>query len=250
MDTDIFWTLRGNYEEKKEKLSKMSRAYLEAAILDTQYNNLIREMEKEDRENGEKIIPYFGWYWRHVTFSQLNSIKIGNNGSFTGIIVNNKWDHPERYMTKEEARILIGYLDRVMRIKNGDESGNIKIVMQELWDYMQTLKIPRKVMESYAEGQFTKDEAQEAVATVKKLYNQEYTRTLLDYERLDSDEIWKHIKTSEGEHVIVRSAFRWLIDGEVIPNAYECHDLEDVCSERNWSIVCSYGLSLAVIRKN
>jgi hypothetical protein len=141
MNTDLFWTLRGTYEEKKEKLSKMTREYLEAAILDTTYNNFIENLENSNT-TGSKQIPYIGWYWRFVTFSKPTSIRIGKCSEFIGFMVNNKWDYPERTLTQEEANKIIEFLDEAMRIHQGESSEkSMDIVLSELWDYMQTLNI-------------------------------------------------------------------------------------------------------------
>ena len=37
-----YWTIRGTYAERKEALASMSREWLEAAILDSEYNDFIR----------------------------------------------------------------------------------------------------------------------------------------------------------------------------------------------------------------
>lgn len=143
MDTDLFWNLRGNYKERKEKLSKMSHEYLEAAILDSCYNNFIINIE-EDNTTDVKIIPYIGLYWCHVTFSDFTIIRIGDCGEFIGFMENNKWDHPERYLTEDEGYNIIAFLDNAMRIQDGASSeATLDIVPQNLWDYMQTLKIER-----------------------------------------------------------------------------------------------------------
>jgi hypothetical protein len=143
MDTNLFWNLRGNYTERKEKLSKMPREYLEAAILDSCYNNFIRNIE--DNNTGvQKRIPYIGAYWRHVTFSDFTNIRIGDCGQFVGFMESNKWGYPERYLTEDEGYSIIGFLDNAMRIQEGnDRETTLDIILQNLWDYMQTLKIER-----------------------------------------------------------------------------------------------------------
>lgn len=51
----------------------------------------------------------------------------------------------------------------------------------------------------------------------------------------------------EGEFVIARRPFRWLLivgsslgESEVISNAYEMFELESVCAERNWAILYNF----------
>lgn len=144
MDTDLLWSLRGDYSDKKTQLSEMRREYLEAVIIDAHYNIFIRNLIENNIDgyhNATKVIPYIGFGWRHVTFSQLDRIKIGNCGDFIGFMEKNKWNYPERYLVVDEARKIIGYLDQAMRITNGEETGNLNFVMSELWDYFQTLRI-------------------------------------------------------------------------------------------------------------
>jgi hypothetical protein len=68
----------------------------------------------------------------------------------------------------------------------------------------------------------------------------------LAYERLHK-EIWKSIMVRPGESVMVRHAFRWHRNGEVVSNAYESFSLEGVCEDRGWKIVERFGEHIAVI---
>jgi hypothetical protein len=68
----------------------------------------------------------------------------------------------------------------------------------------------------------------------------------LAYERLQRD-IWKQIMVRPGESVMVRHAFRWHRNGEVVSNAYESFSLEGVCEDRGWKIVERFGEHIAVI---
>ena len=68
----------------------------------------------------------------------------------------------------------------------------------------------------------------------------------LAYERLQRD-IWKHIMVRPGESVMVRHAFRWHKNGQVVSNAYESYSLEGVCADRGWKIVETYGEHIAII---
>lgn len=171
MDTNIYWTLRGNYEEKKEKISKWSREYLEAIVLDATYNDFIRDCCANDLLNLEfgieTPIPFIGSHWRHIEFSQLDKIPIGKSPRMVGFMVNNKWDYPERYLTINEAQNVIALLDEAIQYKQDE---NFKEVVSTLWrlrDYMQTLKFERVVQDSYAEGSFSREEAKKAVQSLK-----------------------------------------------------------------------------------
>lgn len=178
MDTNIYWTLRGNYEEKKEKIGKWSREYLEAIILDATYNDFIRDCCDNNLlalEFGVEIpVPFIGSHWRHIKFSQLDKIPIGKSPRMVGFMVNNKWDYPERYLTINEAQNVIALLDEAIQC---NQDGNFKEVVSTLWrlrDYMQTLKFERVVQDSYCEGNFTQEDAKKAIQTLKNLDSEEF----------------------------------------------------------------------------
>lgn len=69
---------------------------------------------------------------------------------------------------------------------------------------------------------------------------------LLAYERL-SREIWKNILTMPGESVLIRHAFRWHKNGEVVCNAYESRELKSLCEEHGWKVVQTLGEHIAII---
>lgn len=149
MDTSIFWMVRGTYMERKASLAAASREWLEAAILDETYNRFLSSVADFAEGDGDgKRVPYIGWFWRHITFSQPTHIPIGDCGEFIGFMANNKWDHPERKLTADEANRVISIIDDAMQANNAGGCVD-KIVakrdaiLRELWDYMQTLKIPR-----------------------------------------------------------------------------------------------------------
>lgn len=248
MDTNIYWTLRGNYEEKKEKLSKWTREHLEGIILDAAYNNFIRDCCDNNLlalEFGvETSVPFIGSHWRHIEFSQLDKISIGKSPRMVGFMVKNKWDYPERYLTINEAQNVIALLDEAIQ---NDQDGNFKEVVATLWrlrDYMQTLSFERVVQDSYCEGNFTREEAKEVIQPVR---GPDFSH-FIDFERITGDTIASCFKTQDDESVLVRQPFRWLRDGKVISNAYESYDLEGICNERGWEIVHRYGDSLAIVR--
>jgi hypothetical protein len=137
--------LCGTYDEKKAKLAECSKEFLENVILDAEYNEFIRR-NCDDKENHEKLIPYMGWFWRHVTFSNPTRIPIGRCDDYIGFMENNKWDYPERYLTEEESRQIISFLDEAIAVsQRGGELSQImsdkKKVLQSLHDYMQTLEV-------------------------------------------------------------------------------------------------------------
>lgn len=152
-DTNLYWRLRGTYEQRRATLEDLDPDLLRAMILDAEYNDFLRHWS--DYPEGEagpggrgKRLPYVGWFWRHVTFHDLESIPIGDCGEFVGFMANNKWDHPERNLTLEEARAVMAIVDEAMRVnQEGGESGKIQANtardLDRLWDYMQTLEVTR-----------------------------------------------------------------------------------------------------------
>lgn len=143
MDTNIYWVVRGTYAERKAKLANMPREWLEAAILDEQYNSFL---SKRADDGDLKRLPYIGWFWRHIEFSAPTSIPIGNCGQFVGFMANNKWDYPSRHLTSDEAAHVIAIVDEAMLLsQQGGIVAEIKTStnakLREIWDYMQTLVV-------------------------------------------------------------------------------------------------------------
>lgn len=151
MDTNLYRVLRGTYVERVAALAEADTAWLRAAILDGEYNEFLRN--RADYEEGQqgkhghgKRLPYIGWYWRHIEFSDLLNIPIGDCGEFVGFIANNKWGYPERVLTEAEARAVMAIIDEAMRLNllGGDVSkieADTNAKLDELWDYMQTLEV-------------------------------------------------------------------------------------------------------------
>jgi hypothetical protein len=155
MDTNLFWVLRGTYDERRARLEAASRDWLEAAILDAEYNDFLRsradfrDQDPDDNVRGHgKRLPYIGWFWRHIEFSDLTRIPIGDCGDFVGFMANNKWNYPERYMTEDEARGAIAIIDEAMRLNQqggslGEITDTTNTKLAELWDYVQTLAVEK-----------------------------------------------------------------------------------------------------------
>lgn len=150
MDTNLYWNLRGNYAERKRFLSGMSKDFLEAAILDEEYNNFLRDYadyksdENDPRGHGKRL-PYIGWYWRHLNFSS-GSLPIGNCGAFIGFMANNKWYYDERKTTPEEFAAIVEIVDEAMRLNS--EGGDLATIqknthekLDELWPLLQTMAV-------------------------------------------------------------------------------------------------------------
>lgn len=94
--------------------------------------------------NGKRV-PYIGWFWRSCDFVGKR-ISIGDAGNYIGVMENNKWDYPERYMTEEEANTFISFLDQAFeaRSKSGVLSELIterNSVLEKMREWMQELKV-------------------------------------------------------------------------------------------------------------
>ena len=73
---------------------------------------------------------------------------------------------------------------------------------------------------------------------------------LLAYERLDENKILDAIRLLPGEFIMMRRPFRWMKDGEVVPNAYESFRLEGICEDNGWKIVERYGEHIAICKED
>ena len=69
----------------------------------------------------------------------------------------------------------------------------------------------------------------------------------LAYERLNAERLTEAIGHCDGEHVLVRQAFRWMLDGQVVNNAYESCSLASVCEDNGWKVIEQYGEHLAIV---
>jgi len=149
-DTDLYWRLRGSYSDKKDQLSKEPREWLEATILDDQYNDFLRSRSDADEKDDDyadilngKRIPYMGWFWRHLEFSD-GHLPLGFDQGYVGFMANNKWDHHERNTTPEEFSKIMGFIDDAMVAEQrGGElrsiESDVRSHLKLLRDYLQTL---------------------------------------------------------------------------------------------------------------
>jgi hypothetical protein len=72
--------------------------------------------------------------------------------------------------------------------------------------------------------------------------------SLTAYERLNNAvALSRAIFTTGQESVLVRNSFRWKKDGEAIPDAHSAMSMEEVCEQRGWKILESYGEHLAIV---
>lgn len=153
MDTNAFWLVRGTYEQRKAKLAGLSKAHLEAVVLDSEYNEFLRdradygESEKHERPVNKRI-PYIGWFWRHLEF-HAGTLPIGDCGGFIGFMANNKWEYPQRDLTTGEFIAVMAVIDEAMRLN--EEGGDLRDIvgstnakLEELWPLLQTFKVPAR----------------------------------------------------------------------------------------------------------
>ena len=143
--------LLGTYADKQAQLEKASLVQLRDHVLDQHYNTFLSSVadfsDKENDTRGHgKRVPYIGWFWRFVTFSDPTSIPIGDCGEFVGFMENNKWDYPQRNLTHAEFAHVIALIDSAMT--EGNKGGSLADIwaardakLSELWDYMQTLNV-------------------------------------------------------------------------------------------------------------
>jgi hypothetical protein len=150
VDTNLYFRLRGTYEERRQKLEAMPPEYLRAAILDSEYNEFLRsrsDADDKDEDYGEilngKRVPYLGWFWRHLEFHE-GKLPLGFCDGYVGFMANNKWDYHERNTTPEEFVSIMGFIDAAMTA--GEAGGelttihrNIRAELKKLRDYVQTL---------------------------------------------------------------------------------------------------------------
>ena len=153
----IYWAIRGKMGDQRNKLLSYEKEDLIHLLLNTKYNNFVSKLadykdeekpQEPELSNGKahgKRVPYIGWFWRNTNFSE-KEIHIGDCGQFIGIMENNKWDYPQRYLTEEEANKVIEIIENAMTEdeKGGslsDIQSNTRKELEKLWGYFQTLKI-------------------------------------------------------------------------------------------------------------
>ena len=148
-----YWVVRGKtIKEAINKINQYGKKDLVNLIVNNRLNHFISEYAdyNEDKESKNhcgsgKRIPYIGWYWRATNFVE-REISIGDCGDFIGVMENNKWDNPERLLTKSEA-------DKVVKIvweakELSEEGGDVREIeertkkkLEKLWELFQSFKL-------------------------------------------------------------------------------------------------------------
>jgi hypothetical protein len=149
-DNSDYFVVRGDsLEESLNTIMEYEKEDLAKLIVNNRLNDFISEYANyKDDERGNnhgKRVPYVGWFWRATDFVGGN-IPIGDCGDFIGVMENNKWDYPERLLTKEEAEKVtkIVWEAKILSEKGGSVAEIIdstKAKLEELWDLFQTFKI-------------------------------------------------------------------------------------------------------------
>ena len=82
------------------------------SLANEQYNDIIFE-------GLDEYIPYMGAFWRNCDFIGKYVVIGKDNDNKIGIMVNNKWDYPERRMTDTEVDTFMALIDRVIVVDHG-----------------------------------------------------------------------------------------------------------------------------------
>lgn len=77
------------------------------------------------------VIPYIGEYWIDVDFSK--PVCLGNNGYFTGFMMNNRGNYLEWRTSMKNTKKLRLILMNIIEYPNNE-------ILQFLFDFLQTLK--------------------------------------------------------------------------------------------------------------
>ena len=67
--------------------------------------------------------------------------------------------------------------------------------------------------------------------------------------RIDPDILNDAIETFENEFLLVQQSFRWVKNGQIIPNAQESFTLKQVVDFNGWEIVQTFGSSIAICKE-
>ena len=117
-------------------------------LINDLYNRIVRDRADYDEKDKDvhghgKRIPYIGWFWRDANFVD-GIVPIADCERFIGIIESNKWDYPERNLTKDEFNKFMELLEKAMSVSWGsgdDMNFYTEARFNELWDWFQTLTV-------------------------------------------------------------------------------------------------------------
>lgn len=125
---------RGGYNEAVENIRELTKAQLEAAVINEFYNDWCRNNSDPGSGGPSKTIPYMGWFWRDMDFAGKDFTVADNqtgdyaeDNHFIAFCENNKWGFDQRQMTPDEAVTFINFIDAAMNAPSkSDELNPVK----------------------------------------------------------------------------------------------------------------------------
>lgn len=138
-------------EDRRKALNKLDKDRLIDDTINGELNRFVSSYADYDEdETGstprfDKRVPYIGWYWRSVDFTN-NRIYIGHCGEFVGFMENNKWGYPERMLDDNEAEKVVALVCEAYELSReggllSDIQKNTKSKLEEIWPLMQTFEV-------------------------------------------------------------------------------------------------------------
>ena len=122
----------------------------EEAMNSEEMNKMIYEFDGKDNKPyesciGKKIIPYIGWFWRHVDFDSKSGYCLGvlpafggkdsiecNDEPKVGFMVNNKWGYYEFHISERIWKSLKGLIIDALKNQTHDNFKAVDGYMQSL----------------------------------------------------------------------------------------------------------------------
>jgi hypothetical protein len=115
---------------------------MDTAMDDAELNERIREFDgpsgyrnertPERLERSEKVVAYYGWYWRDVDFSRPISFAYAD-GAWVGFCENNKWGYEQFHLSQEETDAVRAACVALVEAPSRE-------LATKLFDLMQSLK--------------------------------------------------------------------------------------------------------------
>ena len=99
-----------------------------AALCDQEGTYRVRGLEGTG-----KVIPYIGWYWREVDFTQP-TFPVGDCGQFAGFMESNKWNYSYRDASPERCAAIVAALKQAVAAPNDER-------LQLVFDLIQALPL-------------------------------------------------------------------------------------------------------------
>jgi hypothetical protein len=105
------------------------------------YNDMLSDLadfenddtSEYDKFNTGKRVPYLGGVWRNVNFKKPIPIGICQTHHMIGIMQKNKWDYPERTLTKNEREELINLLNAAYELYEKSDKESCGQELEKIW---------------------------------------------------------------------------------------------------------------------